>query len=162
MARSYKALPPASELWERFDYKPLTGELVYKYRSGPKSAGAAVGTLTRNGYVQTSIDKRPAYVHRLVVVWCTGEDPEHLDVDHKDRDKANNKIWNLRTATRTQNCWNRETRGTSKVGNRWYASLSLGNRNVYHIPGGHDTEEEAHAAYQKASLELHGEFSCAQ
>ena len=162
MARSYKALPPASELWERFEYKPLTGELVHKHRSGPSAAGSVVGTPIKNGYLKTSINKRQLYVHRLVVLWCTGQDPCFLDIDHKDRNRTNNRIWNLRAVTRTQNCWNREARGTVKVGNRWYASLSLGNRNVYHIPGGHDTEEEAHAAYQKASLELHGEFSCAQ
>jgi hypothetical protein len=158
MARAYKALPPASELWERFEYKPLTGELVLRKRCGNRRAGSAVGSLTKNGYLQTSICKQQVYVHRLVFAWCKGEEP-CLDIDHKDRIKTNNRIWNLRPATRTQNGWNRAARGTSKVGNRWYARLSLGNREVYHIPGGFSTEAEAHAAYEKASQELHGEFS---
>ena len=28
MSRAYKALPATEQLWELFDYKPLTGELV--------------------------------------------------------------------------------------------------------------------------------------
>jgi len=151
MPRAYKALPPASELWELFDYKPLTGELVRK------STGKVTGTLKPHKYVVCGIGKSTFYCHRIIYSWVNGS-IDLKDIDHIDRNKQNNRFWNLRQVTISQNNANRIFKGVSYVGPRWRARISMGNRKIRHL-GMFETEAEARAAYEKASRDLRGEFS---
>ena len=52
--------------------------------------------------------------HRLVFLYHHGYLPEC--VDHIDGDKTNNKIENLRAATKEENCHNQKIRSTNKSG----------------------------------------------
>lgn len=159
MARAYKALPPAADLWERFDYKPLTGELIFRTARGNKPVGAVFGCTNAAGYISGGFDGTLLYAHRLIYKWVTGQDPNPTDdIDHADGNKANNSFWNLRTASRTQNCFNRKAKGYVKVDGRYYAKICLGNRKVIPL-GGYATEDEAAAAYAAATLRYHGEFA---
>ena len=164
MPRAYKALPPASELWERFSYKPLTGELVWNNHPRYKAwKGRIAGSIQKNGYVSVELKvgtERLRYTgQRIVWTWLTGKDPgAHLQVDHINHNRADNRCQNLRLCTPEQNSHNREARGWVKTPAGKYrvmAGAMTGNRYV----GTYDTEAEARAAYEKASLELHGEFS---
>jgi hypothetical protein len=93
-----------------------------------------------------------------------GEWPS-LFVDHKDRDTTNDKIDNLRQATRTQNHGNSKVRsdntsgfkGVWPVGNRYRAKITVGQKDI-HI-GYFDTVQQAHEAYMKAAREYFGEFA---
>ena len=117
MARAYKALPPASELWERFEYKPLTGELIARFTlnsSCPK--GKPVGALERDGYRRTSVGGTYFTVSRLIWRWVTGEDPGNLRVDHKNRDRDFNAFHNLRLGTARDNRNNTGASPRSKTG----------------------------------------------
>ena len=170
MARSYKALPPASELWERFEYKPLTGELLWNnHKRYSAWKGKVAGSKFPNGYLvtelNTSLERRRYPNHRLIWKWVTGEDPGQLELDHKNGNRADNRLQNLRLATRSQNRANKTKnppKGYHQVkGGKYEARIApFGQRQI--ILGRFDTEAEARAAYAKASLELHGEFSCAQ
>ena len=168
MARSYKALPPASELWELFDYKPLTGELLWKRRSGVRTGVDSAGSLDKDGYlVATGHDY---LVHRLIWVWVTGSAPQNeFTVDHKDRNRTNNSWNNLRLADENQQRFNKRVRADSTTGvkgvfptrsGKYCSKIKVRGR-VYCL-GTFKHVSEASAAYAKASLELHGEFSCAQ
>lgn len=158
MALVYKPLPSAEKLWELFDYKPLTGELVRRVRTGKALPGTRFGAVASNGYRHGSIDKTRYYAHRLVYTWVTGTDPGELDVDHRDSDRDNNCFWNLRICNRTQNNFNRQSQGYVKQGNRYYAQICTGNRKVISL-GGYSTASEAYQAYKNAALVLHGEFA---
>lgn len=86
-------------------------------------------------------------------------------IDHADGDGLNNRRSNLRPATPSQNVVNRKPRpgasGFSGVDRResgsFRAKISVEGRAI--TLGHFKTAEEASAAYQRASLELHGEFA---
>ena len=93
----------------------------------------------------------------------TGKDPS-TDVDHKDRNRKNNAWSNLRLATALQNKVNSARKGKLPRGvhqrkgrTNFYAQIRVDGKPL-HL-GTFVTAEEAHQAYRKASLELHGEFS---
>lgn len=58
---------------------------------------------TRNGYMQTQMDKKSERIHRLVATAFYPGDHEGLEVNHKDTDKRNNRADNLEWTTRSEN-----------------------------------------------------------
>ena len=103
-------LPPAERLWDEFAYNPLTGEMFWQVRKQGRQMGRPAGTWD-NGYRKVVIDRQPCLLHRVVWVWLTGEDPGELMVDHIDRDRGNNRLWNLRIGTQELNSVNRPGKG---------------------------------------------------
>lgn len=107
-------------------------------------------------------------VHR----WIYGE-PKGFLIDHKNGDILDNRIQNLRKATRSENSRNKKKHinGTTSVykgvyrvkykgvfTNRYNASIKLpGNKSVY--LGSFKTENEAAIAYNNAAERIFGEFS---
>ena len=85
------------------------------------------------------------------------------EIDHLDRNGLNNKWNNLRdrgkginmlNRSRSKNC--KHLRGTSpRKSDKWYSQIGFQGKNI--CIGTFDTEEEAHEAYLKKSLELFGE-----
>lgn len=151
-------------LMELMDYNPDTGKFIRKVRRGRMGApGSVAGTVNKKGYVVIEIDGRPYTAHRLAWLFMTGEMPEK-QIDHRDRNKANNAWSNLRSATNAQNHQNRfEAQANNKTGllgvcfhkaaGRWIAQIKKNGRRIY--LGLHDTPEGAHAAYLAAKAELH-------
>lgn len=152
-------------LKELFDYHP-DGKLVWKKRTGPRSnPNQVAGSFMPQGYLRVKFDKKNYLVHRLIYLWHTGEMP--LFVDHKDQNKANNKIENLRAATKSQNNCNTKLRKDNKSGfwgvhwhkvaGAWSAGISV---NKQHLNIGlFKTKEDAAIAYNEAALLLHGQFA---
>ena len=141
MPRAYKPLPPAAELWEMFDYKPLTGELVRR-----KTGRLINGATDAKGYKRALVNGRLTYNHRIIWAWVTGAWP--AEVDHIDRNKSNNSWGNLRCVTRSQNMHNVpkpwiESR-TTKKGVRYRVRASIKNQRV--TVGTYDSWEEANLA----------------
>ena len=73
-----------------------------------------VGWLSNNGYLCVDIDYEKFLVHRLIWALHYDEVPDMLD--HKDRNKLNNNINNLRPADKSLNSLNRELRSDNKSG----------------------------------------------
>lgn len=89
-------------------------------------------------------------------------------VDHINHDTLDNRRFNLRPATRSQNGYNRRIFRNNTSGFKgviWnshsakYQARIMINSQRIHL-GFYSTLNEAAAAYRKAALELHGEFAC--
>lgn len=64
-----------------------------------------VPTLGVRGYMIVSLNKKTRYVHQLVVETFVDKNykSKNLVVDHKDKNKLNNKIDNLRITNKSEN-----------------------------------------------------------
>jgi rRNA processing protein Gar1 len=75
-------------------------------------------------------------------------------IDHKDGNKLNNKIDNLREVTRQQNQHNRPTaKGYIKIKEKFKSQIKINNKTIY--LGMFNTEEEARKAYLEAKQKYH-------
>jgi hypothetical protein len=102
------------------------------------------------------------YLHRQLL----GLTDPTIFADHRDRNGLNNTRSNLRVATRSQNLANIRSKGGSsnylgvsymKRDGVWIAQIMKDRK--YRWLGRHVTEEEAAMAYNKAAIEIHGEFA---
>ena len=94
--------------------------------------------------------------------------PPELELDHEDHDTLNNRRYNLRTATASQNLCNRRAQRNNKCGlkgvhwdkwwNTWKATIYFQKKRKR--LGSFKTKEAAFEAYKKAAVELHGQFAC--
>ena len=102
-----KPLPPAADLWERYSYNPLTGELF----SLKRPWRPALGSVTKLGYRELTVywhgPKTTWQAARVIWKWVTGEDPKET-IDHIDRNPGNNRFWNLRDADWSTQMKNRD------------------------------------------------------
>lgn len=155
----FRPLPSQEELHRLFDYSVVTGKLYWKVKFTRRvKLNMPAGTPGVNGYTNVRINKIEYKAHRLIWMWVTGEDPGDYLVDHKNRQRDDNAWHNLRLATRGQNKINSCSKGTRLQPNgRWNARLKVDGK-LYTF-GSYATEAEARAAYEKASRDLHGEFS---
>jgi len=101
MGRVYLGHIDPEYLWERFDYKPLTGELIRRYTDQFRhKAGTAVGGKTPRGYLKTPIRGRQTLLHRVIYAWVTGAEPaDGLHIHHIDHNPGNNAWHNLVVVT---------------------------------------------------------------
>jgi hypothetical protein len=167
MTRLYRPLPTASLLWELFYYKPLTGELVWKKQLSARSkVGSIAGTLTGKGAYEIQINTNKYLAHRLIWVWVTGIDLTTSLLDHKNRNPRDNRFWNLRVATQSQNMSNvthtnpTGYKGVQRKGTRFTARIRIDSKVTY--LGSFGTAAEAGAAYERAAVRLYGDFACLQ
>lgn len=148
------------------DYDQETGVFVWKQsRGGTAVAGSVAGGIQLNGYRYIPFKGKPTGAHRLAWLYTYGEMPSG-DVDHINRDRDDNRIDNLRCATRSENMRNSIRKRTEssplqgvcfdKQHQRWLACITSNYKQI-HL-GRFDTAEEAHAAYVSASKEVHGRF----
>lgn len=148
----------------RFD--EATGRLFWKVSRGGWGAGREAGSIMFDGYRRIGIDGKQYRAHELVWFLSRGEWPE-FHIDHKDRDRDNNRPDNLRRATYSQNSANtalnaRNTSGFKGVSrirgtNRWLATIKVLGRSK--CLGRYDSPEDAHTAYAKAAVEAFGEYA---
>jgi hypothetical protein len=150
---------------ELFRYDPETGKLFWRKRKGVK-AGREAGTLTDTGYLKVCVDFVDYKVHRIIWLYCTGAFPEDF-LDHINLNKADNRIENLRPATKSENGRNRPKQRDNVSGfkgvawdsgrQKWIASIKLHGK--FHFLGRYDDAAEAHEVYKDAARRLHGEFA---
>ena len=131
------------------------------------SAGKPVGTLLSSGYLTAAFTikgKRHSYlVHRVIYKMLVGCCDDYL-VDHKNGDRKDNRIENLRKLTSSQNLSNMKCKKKSglmgayydKTNKRWKSQIKM-NKVLHHL-GWFNTEQDAHDAYMKARTELHKTF----
>lgn len=155
-------------LLEKFDYDKATGLLFRKKTEHGRKAGDVAGYVKKSdGYRYVKINNKAIGAHRLIWFiekgyWST------MDIDHINTNRSDNRIENLREATRSQNLHNcsvgkLNTHGCKGIryqvkGKRKWCARIMHNYKSFYL-GVFYTKEEAIAAYKKKSIELLGEFS---
>jgi len=106
----------AEDVKELLDYDRETGNFYWKPRPtiNQRYVGKRAGT-NKDGYVNIQINGKFVRAHRLVWLIEHGEWPDG-DTDHINRNRADNRIENLRDATRSQNMRNARLPSTNKSG----------------------------------------------
>ena len=97
-----------SKLKELLSYDLDTGLFSSRINSGRHDrhkAGRVVGTILATGYRVIHIDNARYVAHRLVWLYVYGVWPTN-DLDHINQNKSDNRLSNLREATRKQNMQN--------------------------------------------------------
>lgn len=116
---------------------------------------------TGRGYAYTKKDRKKVYLHQLVMLLEGIKGGNKLQIDHKDGNKLNNTVSNLRFATREENQSNRGLSKSNKSGYKGvqfrkdrgcYAArmkikTEIGTRNL--CLGHFKTAKEAAIAYNK-------------
>jgi len=163
----HKPLPPVELLRELFRYDRDTGLLIRNKPGRKVRVGQAVGWPTPRGYLSTVINRSKYSVHRIIYAMAHGKDPGLYEIDHIDGDKQNNRLENLRLATRNQNLANGpanrnaacQFRGVSffKPIKKWAAKIQFQNKSK--SLGYFDSPEQAARAYDEAATRLFGEFA---
>jgi len=157
-------------LKQLLSYDSETGQFTWlQSRGGTARVGTMAGSIgpANHGYLTIKVDSRKYLVHRLAWFYIYGVWPHELD--HINGNRVDNRIGNLRLATRAQNLANKFTdksartsiyKGVSRhkkaKSKPWVAQISVDNRNM-HL-GYYATAEAAHAAYVKAARQFFGEF----
>lgn len=117
-------------------------------------------SLSPFGYAVTSDKRKTIRMHRMIMN-CLPSDPM---IDHRDRDRLNNRKDNLRHATAKQNAQNRELTTSTKTSKYLGVSLKKDNKTKPWRAcsgsvdiGSYKTEEAAAYAYDLFALEEYGE-----
>lgn len=153
-------------LQEILSYDPLTGIFRWKQVHLSCLVGQIAGCEYANGYNYIQIDDKAYRCGRLAWLYSYGELPPDY-VDHKDGNKGNDRLENLRLATNSLNQANRgapsnNTSGTKGVRfewqrGKWRAQIMI-NMKAKNL-GRYNTREEAMEAYAVAAKAAWGEFA---
>lgn len=104
------------ELKEIVNYDKKTGVFTWKIdRGGTAKKGDIAGCLGGYGYWILTIKGKTYQAHRIAFLYMRGYFPEN-EVDHKDRNRANNAWSNLREVSRTCNARNCGIQARNKNG----------------------------------------------
>lgn len=156
-----RAVLTAEALRGHLTYDPTTGVFLWKKRRWRRATGVA-GCLNSKGYRVIVIDDRQYNASHLAWLYVHGEWPE-LELDHRDTNRANDRIENLREAQPEQNRANTRPRsasgfkGVRRRWSRWESSLVY--KGEYFYLGTFDTPEGAADAYHAKAVSLYGEFA---
>ena len=154
---------------QNYTYDSSTGKIQYNNK--------IVGRSNKRKYIEITIKvisdrylvlQSRCNSHQIAWYLTYGYWPIDKFIDHIDGDPSNNRISNLRLATRNQNARNQKKNinsdNTSKYkgvsllrGNRWVAKIAFDGKN--RGIGTYDTEREAALAYNVRAFELFGEFA---
>lgn len=143
-------------------YCPSSGLFSWLVTSGSNSVrGEIAGTTREDGYVRITVDGRQYWAHRLAYFYIYGRMPKVID--HKDRDRSNNALDNLRNVTYSENnqnaglesaCNKSGYKGVFKAKNdKWFARITVDGTTT-HL-GTFNTPEDAHDAYVAEKQRAH-------
>lgn len=148
---------------ELLNYDAETGEFVWRVRRRKVSVGDVAGYISSAGYRYICIDQKDYRAGHLAWLWMTGNWPE-IEIDHKDRVRANDAWSNLRQATRSQNLTNRRVMSNNLLGVKGvyfrygkYCATVYVNRKAVWL-GAYTNIADASAAVRAGGAKYHGEF----
>lgn len=149
-----------------FDYKD--GELYWKKKTSKESnisIGDKAGSKNNHGYIQVYIKNKLYKVHRVIFLMHHGYLPTYID--HINCIKNDNRIENLRPATKSQNAINTKTRKNNtsnaknvywhKASKKWFVQLTVNGKQKSF--GYYHDFELAELVAIEARDKYHGKFS---
>ncbi len=152
-----------------YRYNPETGLFRHKRNTGRGRIGRIAGLQRDDGYISVSIDGLAYLAHHLAWYYVYGTWPQ--EVDHWDRNRSNNRIKNLRDATRGQNNMNSDGWSQDKRTHKLprgvyhypqcpgrYRSQIVVNKKPIHL-GCFNSIAEAEQTYKAAAHKHFGEFA---
>lgn len=156
---------------EHLRYEPATGR--FYWIKVPKRVnnhrvcyvGKEAGVIHHAGYVKLTLMSRPVVAHRLAWALFVGDPP--AEIDHINGVRNDNRLENLRAATRAQNMHNAKVKSCSASGQKnvqWDAQAGKWRVRVrvdgkrHHIGRFADFEQAAEAA-RAFMLGQHKEFA---
>lgn len=151
-------------LRERLDYDPTSGEFTWKVSPNARiKAGSKAGSVNSDGYILIKVDGRNIKAHRIAWALIHGDFPES-EIDHINRLPGDNRLCNLRLATRSQNNTNKVKfrpnklgiKGVTKQRNGYQVNISDNGKQKY--VGYYATIEAAQAAYQREAERIGCDF----
>jgi hypothetical protein len=155
------------DIYDLLSYDANTGVFTrLKTTSSRAKKGDVAGYTDSHGYICIGINGKSYKAHRLAWLYHTGEMPDtNLDIDHINGIRSDNRICNLRIATRSDNLANSRLRknnttgykGVYVDGNKFRAMIS-NKGELIHL-GMYNTCNEAYEAYCKAAKEIFGDFA---
>lgn len=119
--------------------------------------------LDSEGYARLGKNRLHRIIYQRVI---NSEIPKGLVIDHKNGNKLDNRRYNLRICTISQNNMNqKKTRGTSiykgvywnKSKQKWYSQIKVDSKVKY--LGLSITEKEAAIKYNNAAILFHGQYA---
>jgi len=152
-----------SRLKKLFRYDHEAGVFVRIISTSSNAhAGDIAGCIGNRGYVQINISGRIYVAHRLVWLYVHGRWPVD-EIDHKNGIRDDNRLKNLREATRAENQQNRSIISSNTSGYpgvdwnkrkmKWRARISINGQKKW--LGYFDSPENAATAYQDAKHQIH-------
>jgi hypothetical protein len=122
--------------------------------------------LNKDGYKLVGLNGKTQTVHRLVALTFIPNPENKPYVDHKDNNRTNNNIDNLRWANAFENSNNASLKKTNRSGykgvawnkyeNMWQARITFNRRDIF--LGYFKTVEDAIIARYKKAKEIQGEY----
>jgi hypothetical protein len=153
------------QIRSQLDYDPETGIFRWKAAKGNAAAGSVAGYVRKDRYTEIKVNGTKYKAHRLAWMIHYGVVPDR-EVDHINNDTQDNRIINLRLATREENSWNSPRRDNNTSGvkgvsyhkksEKWQAAMDFMGKRIY--LGIFETKEAASEAIKSLRQSLHGEF----
>jgi hypothetical protein len=144
-------------------YDEASGFFTRLKSTGGKRVGSVAGTCRCDGYVEVTICRYTVLAHRLAWFYTHGEWPTQ-ELDHRNGDRGDNALSNLRQADRSLNNQNRHgahsnnrlrVMGVTRTRlGKFVARIRVDGR-LIHL-GTFATSAEASKAYLKAKRQMHG------
>jgi hypothetical protein len=158
-----KPTPSQDTLRDLFDY--VDGKLYWKVGGTGKIKGSEAGMITEKGYRRIRVQNQLHMAHRLI--WAYHYDTVPAWIDHVDEDKLNNRVENLRAATKEQNGYNISRRKNNRSGvkgmywstrdKKWVCELSV-NKKICRV-GYFDDFDLAELVISEARALYHGPYA---
>lgn len=154
---------------EYLKYNSETGVFIWKKKNSGITLGSIAGGLNKKGYWTIYLSGKHYRAHRLAFLIHYKYLPPYpqFEIEHKNRVRSDNRILNLRKATHEENLRNCGIRKNNQSGfkgvhwhkhsKKWTSSITISRKRKY--LGYFTCPIEAAKAYNKAALELHGEFA---
>jgi phosphotransferase system IIB component len=151
-------------LKDQIEYEPETGNFRWLVSKGPRRAGSAAGGVSGGNYRRIAVDGRIYLAHRLAWLYVNGSLPKDA-IDHANGITTDNRITNLRIASKSQNMMNSKilsknstgVKNVSRNGSGFLVSIKAGDKRVSKW---FSNLSDAADCAKSLRESMHGDYAC--